>query len=588
MMLALDIETYEFNEKENTYEPILDARKFTIGCAITDKGTKHYFYTPKEMYQWLDKLITTNSKNNKRTFIYGHNIEYDWYGIAQGNLLNKETKYINFNPFIAIHKEKGYILDTMAFYRMSLQTIGEILKFPKLEMPKKIKNIEELKPYVTRDVEITLAAITELKKKINTLGFKPRKLLTAGQLAMTSFLTYINREKMSYTLQRYNEKTKRKEVIKTNYEKEIREAYRGGNNTAFQIGTFNNVTLIDIVALYTKAMHDMEFPDLTTEQKIEQPTTGMLKAYTEKYLGIAQITINAPNIPTGYLPIRYGGHQLFPTNNKLKGTWTFLEIKKALQLGYTIETCDYCIRWKKQEKNPLKEFVKHLHELEKECKTKEEKSPLKLIRNNLYGKFAQNKTNKDYKIIFREEIEQFIYEGYKVVASQDNKYIIVKEGIPYKPSYVNPIISTLITAYARNYLYDRITKIPKEDLLYCDTDSIMFKGNHLKEFEIGNEMGMFKVEDQGKAKILGEKRYYINQSTRISGVPKREIKKTYIENEENIIIKRMCGIGTGIKIGNINEIGSFREINIEMKPHRKIDIPIPTFIDEVGIANGGK
>ena len=171
MIIALDIETYKYNEKEDCYEPILDARKFLIGCAITDKGTKHYFYKAQDMWKWVTNTINKNKKNGKRTFIYGHNTEYDWYGLAQGNLLDDKIKYINFSPFIAIYNEKGYILDTMAFYRMSLEAVGNILKFPKLEMPKKIKHPDDLKPYVTRDVEITLAAIQELRNKIGTLGF---------------------------------------------------------------------------------------------------------------------------------------------------------------------------------------------------------------------------------------------------------------------------------------------------------------------------------------------------------------------------------------------------------------------------------
>ena len=73
MIIALDIETYEYDEKEACYKPILDARKFIIGCAITDKGTKHYFYTAKEMWTWVTDTINKNKENGKRTFIYGHN-----------------------------------------------------------------------------------------------------------------------------------------------------------------------------------------------------------------------------------------------------------------------------------------------------------------------------------------------------------------------------------------------------------------------------------------------------------------------------------------------------------------------------------
>ena len=42
-----------------------------------------------------------------------------------------------------------------------------------------------------------------------------------------------------------------------------------------------------------------------------------------------------------------------------------------------------------------------------------------------------------------------------------------------------------------------MTKVPVEDLLYCDTDSIAFKGKHLHKFDLQWEMGKWKIEAEG-------------------------------------------------------------------------------------------
>ena len=43
MIMAIDTETYEYNEAQGEYTPVLNARKFVIGCAriVTGKQSQH-------------------------------------------------------------------------------------------------------------------------------------------------------------------------------------------------------------------------------------------------------------------------------------------------------------------------------------------------------------------------------------------------------------------------------------------------------------------------------------------------------------------------------------------------------------------
>ena len=214
---------------------------------------------------------------------------------------------------------------------------------------------------------------------------------------------------------------------------------------------------------------------------------------------------------------------------------------------------DWMIIYNESPINPLKLFIDNLYELEKNAKTRAEKIPIKMLRNNLSGKFGQYRKNKDYVKVKRKDCLEYKEKGYKVVSTIDNEYIMMKENGEYIPSYVNPIISALITAQARLDLYEEKLKLPIEDLLYCDTDSIIFKGNHIKKFKISNELGDWKIEDEHKTcKILGEKRYYIGEKVKISGIHSKDRTVSAIENEENLKVKRMIGIPMAILSGDLS------------------------------------
>ncbi len=101
-------------------------------------------------------------------------------------------------------------------------------------------------------------------------------------------------------------------------------------------------------------------------------------------------------------------------------------------------------------------------------------------------------------------------------------------------------------------------------------------------------MGELKIEvENKKAKILGEKRYYIGEKVKISGLHSREKSKNAIENEEAIKIKRMYGIGSAMEGGKWEQVGGFIDTTMDMKAHAKSMIPIPEYMDEIkGEING--
>jgi len=232
MIITIDIETYKWSETEQCYIPILNSQEFTLGAILCEEWKQPEFFTnSQDMYARLIQIIQRNAKQKRKTFIYGHNVEYDWYGVAKGHLFDNNTKYYCTTPFLGNIAYKGLICDTMSFYKCGLKEIGEMINYPKLEMPPKVTSIEQIKPYLARDVEITLKAIHTIKNQLQSLGFSPNKLITAGQVAMTCFLTHCKQNGTFFTFMYL--KDDKPQIYKSLKEPLMRKAYRGGDNTAF-------------------------------------------------------------------------------------------------------------------------------------------------------------------------------------------------------------------------------------------------------------------------------------------------------------------------------------------------------------------
>ena len=57
-------------------------------------------------------------------------------------------------------------------------------------------------------------------------------------------------------------------------------------------------------------------------------------------------------------------------------------------------------------------------------------------------------------------------------------------------------------------LMQKIISIPSENFLYCDTDSIVYKGNVQPDIHIGKELGDWSVEQEHiKINVVGAKTY---------------------------------------------------------------------------------
>ena len=65
-------------------------------------------------------------------------------------------------------------------------------------------------------------------------------------------------------------------------------------------------------------------------------------------------------------------------------------------------------------------------------------------------------------------------------------------------------------------LMSKIISIPSENFLYCDTDSMIFKGNIMPDINIGKELGDWSIEKEHvKVNVVGAKTYQEQEQIKI-------------------------------------------------------------------------
>lgn len=530
MIISVDIETYK--KRGEYYYPVLDATQFSLASiAMEGRKKQKVFYDKNELWEFIKQLGQKEQKRQRTLSVYSHNAKYDWYGYA--NLKDKNIKIISHDPFIVkyIHNNKTSItfLDSYAIHRMPLKNIAEMLQIqPKGTLPPRIKQLKELEEYCKHDSQICLQSILWIKQKLKELKIPIRRLYTISQIANQ---VYLNRLKWpdipQETKDALFEDQDKNLLWKPQQPDMIHEALRGGTIHA-KTGKHENTTKIDNNGLYSYAKTTMRMPDLRTETITYEPLNTWTQEELLNKIGISRCLVENINNERGFLQVRIPKSNYNPRPGKLIiGTWTHQELKRATQTGYKIHQIEWSITFKETQ-NPYKITVPEMAKLKKEAKTPAERQFWKSVENNSAGKLAQRKTNKQIIIDDIEEAEEYLRKKYKMTQGIEGTYNVVyeKETTPKQPkSYYAPIILALITGEARTIMDEQISKIPYNDWKYTDTDSIAMTNwrQNLQNYQIGNELGQFKIEDLDKPmSIHARKTYMIGNEIKVAGVRTRQ------------------------------------------------------------------
>jgi len=352
---------------------------------------------------------------------------------------------------------------------------------------------KELVTYCAADARVTRKFMEWFNQEVVMLGGQPR--MTAASTALDLF-------RRKYMLQESR-------VIPQPHWTclvESRLSYYGGRTEDFVKGTIPDVWDYDVTAMYPASMIEIQFPYPSPERFIRRnaPSETVLK-----YEGFSHVVIDVPYMDIPPLPYREVNKLLFPFG-RLQGVWTNLELRYAIGVGCQVQE----IKWSYFTEKTFNPFMGYVNDLfgkrmsyafpddcdeltclyhhgdagaKCACEMASE-AVIKLYLNGLYGKFAQNflteleaaelgvKTKKGggtFKRIEDATPEEIAYTGANHPEYLVEGYVIDK-AVPKLKSFMNPILSSYVTARARCKLHAFIMRAIAEGaiVLYTDTDSL--------------------------------------------------------------------------------------------------------------------
>jgi DNA polymerase elongation subunit (family B) len=281
--------------------------------------------------------------------------------------------------------------------------------------------------------------------------------------------------------------------------------YYGGRVQCFRFGVIEAAfSVFDINSAYPRAMLDNHPYGLdyieSTKELAEYPR------------GPAFFRIKARSM--GAFPYRSKTGLIFPDDNEIREFyitgWELLAAEETDTAGeYELLSVIYF-----PELISFHDYIEYFYEKRLTAKATGDKAGdlfAKLLMNSLYGKFGSNPENyESFMILPIDELES--------LKDEDNQYRLSGDLGPWllaardledeEMTYYNVATAASITGFVRAFLWRSICLTGKENMLYCDTDSIatMSAGN---ELETGKELGKWKHEGEFIRAGIGGKKMYI-------------------------------------------------------------------------------
>jgi hypothetical protein len=307
---------------------------------------------------------------------------------------------------------------------------------------------------------------------------------------------------------------------------QMRDAFFGGRTEPFKlyrkIRPGEKIRYLDFTSLYPSVQYGIHNPLVPNgERRILRYPVGHPIRIThdigplEQYFGFVKCFIIPPkDLYIPLLPEKRDGKLIFDLQPKM-GTWTTIEVLKAVELGYRIGEIYEIVHFPESTDTLFREYVKMFLKIKQESAgweklglehaSNEEKMEFlsmyelaqgvrletmennpgmyfiaKSCLNSLWGKFGQRDEFTNCVDVFdHETFAKYAHnDNYEVsnVFMHDNQARTItykKRGSRAHGKNTNIAIAAFTTSYARLRLYDAL-EVLGERVLYMDTDSVIF------------------------------------------------------------------------------------------------------------------
>ena len=450
-------------------------KKVTQIAAIADNGKK--FYSDRGDVKGFLKFCHEVGGD-----VWAFNAQYDI-----GNLCNRAADLHLWDFDLTLVKGRFikaklqginfYDVHNLSGAGSSVKTLGKAVGLEKLETGFQDKR------YVFRDCEIPLRWLNFVKEKCGELGIE-KIPATLGGLCTKAFFAGGGQNWFDST-------------------DDCAAAMQGARVELFSGGGRGRIAYCDVNSLYPFCM-TQNFP------------THLEKLETLDGYGIAHVSMEIPEMAVAPLPIKDGdGRLIFPTG-KFSGVWTIHEIKNAVAVGGRVKKIDW-ILGSKTGKPFYREYISRMYENRLASQSPAENLFWKLLMNNLYGRLAIGGVISRSLLLTAENQAGGIPFGNKILADYE---------MPL-PEFTNYLHAAYVLSYARISLFNYLKKIPAEDLIYCDTDSVIFFCRGKIPFPVNKDLGGMKLESWGKKCVPYLPKTYLfadadgTETYKAKGVPKK-------------------------------------------------------------------
>lgn len=566
---VLDVET-GIRKRDGNVWWCLDARpQRMIFCVIYGYNYSKVFFSVDEVKK---ELLTEKFKNK---IVFAHNGGGYDFPCIYGNIYDTDPEAIFNGKFISFTNGNCTFADSMnVFVGLSVKKIGQMMKLEKgiLGDPDmKTKNGFLRKGVYDLDKFGAPVLVELIKEVIEDIKYCCRDcvIIWEALFSVFEFAGAIKITQASLSMNYYRTFHQPFHIDHNENTKFFWLSYYGGRCEAFKIGKTHS-KVIDVNSMYPDMMKNLKFPNPKILKYEKDLSVKLFKKYLGWYEGCAEAVVLHHPTTFGYLPFKQNGKLLFPVG-KISGFWNFNELRFALEKGaieiLKVKTCIYS----EPMESPFISYVDVLNEMKVTAKATgnlAEEDRAKRFSNSLYGKFAQriseesiyiDDITKKFDIIQEHQKNNTFIRLVTFNKKRNDAFLIIKSGKNFNVSYAIPSFASYITSGARVKLLDKMLSMQKNNIVYCDTDSIFFEndfGDIISEFHLGG----WKVENKIITNIKGLKNYhYIEEKTgkeiwRVKGVPVNKGNTTKIFDES----------GEFVEVPTVEQIGEnkFRYYNL--------------------------
>jgi DNA polymerase type B, organellar and viral len=475
------------------------------------------FESKETFWEWVD------GKTREKTALYCfcHNTNFDLAVLDAFHELVRLGWEIVFavidGPPTMVRLKKGHrviwLLDTLNFWRVPLQKVGEMIGLPKLEMPPADAPRKEWDRYAKRDVEILRVALHGWFEFLQTEDMGCFKRTLAGQAMGTYRHKY-----MHYQILVHCNPT----ALKME-----RAAYHGGRCECFYLGrATGEFFLLDVNSMYPAVMHDCLYP-----RRLICATTRYTAERIYQLTRVRCVIVDCDlETDEPVYPLVQDDKLIFPTGS-FRTCLTTQEFRYAWEHGHVKQV--HCAAFYVAE--PLfRDFMGEMHKRKQAAKDAGN-APLsyqfKILMNAFYGKWGQagrvwqkDRLTDDHRARVWYEMD---FDTKKVKYFRQFAGLVQSYRDEEESAESCPAIAAEITANARMLLWRLMQQAGRENVYYCDTDSLLVNraGYERLSAELQpEEMGKLAVEHTCQdIEIWGPKDYRFGTKERHKGVRKNAV-----------------------------------------------------------------